>query len=290
MPELPEVETTKNDLAKAVISKKITGLWIGLPKKVLIKSDFKNRNAEEIVFKETIEKIERKGKNIIFILSGQKSILIHQKISGHLLLGKWERFSGKWVTSDVNLSEKTNSFIHFIVFLNNGQMISLSDPRQFFKVEIWKSDDLKKSKTIRKMGPDALEIKEKEFKKLLEKRSGEIKKLLMNQEFLSGIGNIYSDEILWEAQISPFRKAKSLTEKEKNHLFCSINKILRKALRLKGDSISDYRLINGEKGEYQNFHNVYQREDLFCKRKDGGIIKRKKFGNRHLRYCPVCQK
>ena len=290
MPELPEVETTKNDLNKAITSRKIVGLWIGLPKKILIKSDFKGLSASKIVSKEKIERIERKGKNIIFVLSNNKSILIHQKISGHLLFGKWQSVSGKWITSDKKLSEKINSFIHFVIFIDNGQMVSLSDPRQFFKVEIWKSDELENSKTMKKMGPDALGIKKEEFKKILGERKGEIKKLLMNQEFLSGIGNIYSDEILWDAEISPFRKTKSLTEKEKNCLFSSIKKILQKALRLKGDSISDYRLIDGEKGKYQNFHNVYQREGLLCKRKDKGIIKRKKFGNRHLRYCPVCQK
>ena len=148
----------------------------------MIKSDFGNQEAEKIVSKETIKKIERKGKNIIFVLSNQKSILIHQKISGHLLLGKWEKVSGEWTTFDKKLSEKTNSFIHFIIFLNDGRMVALSDPRQFFKVEIWKSNELENSETIKKMGPDALKIKKEELNELLKKRTGEIKKLLMNQK------------------------------------------------------------------------------------------------------------
>ncbi len=288
MPELPEVETTRSDLEKKAVSEKLDGLWIGLPKKVSVKSDFKNKNPEEIIKGEKIESVKRKGKNIIFCLSKNKSILVHQKISGHLLFGKWEKKSNKWVTNDKNLSEKINSFIHFIIFLSNGEMIALSDPRQFFKVEIWKNEDLELK--LKEIGPDALEINIDDFKRIFEKRKGEIKKLLMNQSFLSGIGNIYSDEILWDAEISPFRKANLISNKEKKVLHKSIGKILKKALKLKGDSISDYRLINGEKGSYQNYHKVYQRDGLFCKRNDKGVIKKKKFGNRHLRYCPVCQK
>ncbi len=288
MPELPEIETTKNDLSEKIIGKKITDLWVGLPGKVSIKSSFLEKDEKSIVKGKRIQRIERKGKNIIFVLSGKRSILIHQKISGHLLLGKWKLISGKWITKDKKLSERVNSFLYFIIFLDNGLMVSLSDPRQFFKVEIWKNNELLEA--MEKIGPDALEIKRKEFKEIIKKRKGEIKKLLLNQEFISGIGNIYSDEILWDAEISPFRKACSLTEKEKDALYSSMMKILKKALKLQGDSISDYRLINGGKGQYQNFHKVYQRDGLFCKRLDKGIIKKKKFGNRHLRYCPICQK
>ncbi len=290
MPELPEVETTKKDLEKQVILQKIRGCWIGLPSRVFVRSQSIGNKPNEIVKGKTIKKIRREGKNIIFELSKDISVLIHQKISGHILLGKWEMKNNQWVSSNKALSEKTNSFIHFAILLMDGRMIVLSDPRKFFKVEFWSKEDLENSETMNKLGPDALKVGLKEFRKLLEKRKQEIKKLLLNQNFVSGIGNIYSDEILWEAKISPFRKANSLNEREVKALHKSISKVFKKALELKGDSISDYRLITGEKGGFQNFHKVYQKDGQLCKRKDGGIIKRKKFGNRSLRYCPICQR
>ncbi len=288
MPELPEVETTTKDLSKVIVSRKIVGVWTDLPKKITVKSFFDSIDFEKIIKGLTIEKVERRGKNIIFFLSKDVSILLHQKISGHVMFGKWKKISNSWVTENKKLSEKVNSFLHFIIFLDDSNMIALSDPRQFFKVEIWKKEELMED--LKKIGPDALKISFIEFKKITEKRKGEIKKLLMNQGFVSGIGNIYSDEILWDAGISPFRKANSFSEKELSELYFSMKKILKKAVEVKGDSLSDYRLINGEKGGYQKFHKVYQREGLECKRKNCGIIQRKKFGNRHLRYCPKCQK
>ncbi len=290
MPELPEVETTKKDLAEQIISKKIKSFWIGIPSRVSFFSDFNKNNFEKKISGKTIKDIKRKGKNIIIDLSDDISILIHQKIAGHILLGEWQKNNNTWISSDKNLLEKVNSFIHFIIFLTNKKMIAVSDPRKFFKVEFWRKNDLYESRTMQELGPDALEITFKEFQESLLKRKQEIKKLLLNQNFISGIGNIYSDEILWDCKISPFRKAHSLKENEIKSLYKSMIKILNKALKLKGDSTSDYRLITGEKGGYQNFHKVYRRDGQLCMRKDNGIIKRKKFGNRSLRYCPICQK
>jgi formamidopyrimidine-DNA glycosylase len=285
MPELPEVETTKNDLAQKAVSQKIQGFWIGVPSRVSFFID----KAEKSIINRTIESFERKGKNIVIHLSGGFSILIHQKISGHLLWGRWQKKGNEWIPWDEKLSERVNSFIHFIIFLDSGDMIVLADPRKFFKVEFWKKEDLMNSKAIKELGPDALEISLKEFKERISGRKQEIKKLLLNQSFVSGVGNIYSDEILWHARISPMRKASCLKEKEKEVLYQTMRKILIKALEVKGDSVSDYRLITGEEGGYQKFHKVYQRENQPCLRKDGGVIQRKKFGSRHLRYCPNCQ-
>lgn len=290
MPELPEVETTKKDLSKKIILEKVKGCWVGLPNRTFIRSDFKKRDYSEIIKGGKIENVYRKGKNIIIDLSNGVSILMHQKISGHILFGKWQYDSGKWISKDKLLAQKINSFIYFIIFLTNGNMIALSDPRKFFKVEFWKKEDLEESQAIKELGPDALEIDLKRFQGLLGKRKQGIKKLLLNQSFISGIGNIYSDEMLWDAAISPFRKANSLKEDETKKLFKSMRKILKESLRYKGDSTSDYRLITGEEGSYQKRHKVYQRDGEKCPRNDGGIIKREKFGNRSLRYCPICQK
>ncbi len=290
MPELPEVETTRKDLSKEIIGLKIKKCWIGVPSRIFIRSQSLGNNFNEAIAGKTIKSVERKGKNIIINLSDSVSILIHQKISGHILLGNWKMSAGKWIAEEKQLLEKVNSFIHLAFFLSDGRMVTLSDPRKFFKVELWKNEDLQNSVDMKNLGPDALKISQKDFQKIILSRRQEIKKLLLNQNCISGIGNIYSDEILWDAETSPFRRANSLKEKEIEAIFKSMVKILKEALRLKGDSISDYRMINGERGNYQNFHKVYQRDGQPCKRQDGGIIQKKKFGSRYLRYCPVCQK
>jgi len=280
MPELPEVETTKNDLKKRIVSRKIEGFWVGVPSRVFGKTN--------LAVNKTIQSLERRGKNIIINLSDDVSILIHQKISGHLLWGHWTKEKNKWVSKDKEMNHRVNSYIHFIVFLSDKKMVALSDPRKFFKVEINKEQEILEK--IKDLGPDALEVSLDEFKKRIKQKKQIIKKLLLDQTFIAGVGNIYSDEALWQAKISPFRPACSLKDQEIKELYLSMRKILKKALELKGDSTSDYRLVTGEEGGYQKFHKVYQRDGKLCLRKDGGIIQREKFNNRSLRYCLKCQK
>ncbi len=280
MPELPEVETTVRDLSTVVVGSKIKDLWTDTPKRFFVfsKEEFKGKK---------IISVERRGKNIIINLTGGVSFLIHQKIAGHLLIGNWS-FNKRWIPEKGPLEEKVNSYIHFIITLNNG-MIALSDPRKFAKIEFWDRDDLEE-KLKKELGPDALIVDRKEFKERISQRKSIIKTVLLNQAVISGIGNIYSDEILWDARINPYRRPESLSEEEKDRLYRSTKKILKRALVLKGDSMSDYRLIDGTKGGFQEEHKVYGREGLPCYRKDGGVIERKKIGNRSLRFCPVCQK
>ncbi len=285
MPELPEVKTTVDELAQKIIGCRIIDFWTDVPKRVAFFFD----GDIDTIKGSAIEGIERRGKNIIISLLNGKNILIHQKISGHLLLGKWKKEKEKWVPSKEPLLEKINSYIHFILFLDNGEMIAMSDPRKFAKIEFWTKDKLE-AHLKKILGPDALEIDFEDLSQILSKRGGSIKSVLMDQPTISGIGNIYSDEILWDSKISPFKKSKELSRVEMKRIFNSMEKILNLAIELKGDSMSDYRLIDGTKGGYQNFHKVYQREGLNCFRKDGGKIKREKFGSRSVRFCPVCQK
>ncbi len=281
MPELPEVETTTRGLSDSVIGYRVLDIWTDTPSRLGV---FSSRDIKG----EKIESVKRRGKNIIINLKNDLSLLIHQKISGHLLVGKWEFIEGFWKSKDDVLQEKINSYIHFVITLSRGKMIALSDPRKFAKIEIWNNEDLKE-KMDREIGPDAMEITMKEFKERLSVRKSIIKKVLLNQKVVSGIGNIYSDEILWESRINPYRYPSELSNEEYNLLFKSMKKVLNKAISLKGDSMSDYRLIDGTRGGYQNEHKVYGREGLPCFRKDGGEIERKKMGGRSLRFCPICQ-
>ncbi|MFW6283543.1 MAG: DNA-formamidopyrimidine glycosylase, partial [Minisyncoccales bacterium] len=226
------------------------------------------------------------------------TLLIHQKLTGHLLLGKWEIENGEVkVKKDLparrrkKLEEKDNQYIHILWWFDNGLMMGFSNLRKFGEVELWDTKEINKLKKLKKLGPEPLtnEFTFTNFKKRLKGRSKNIKKCLLDQEIVSGIGNIYSDEILWDAKINPFRSVKDLKEEELKKIFNSIKKIIKKAIKLKGESISDYRIPDGTKGNYDDYRKVYRKEGEKCPRGDG-IIKRKKTGGRSAHYCPNCQK
>ncbi len=112
----------------------------------------------------------------------------------------------------------------------------------------------------------------------------------MDQNVISGIGNIYADDILFAAKIHPLKKVEKLSEKELKAIFEATKKILKKAVKLRGTSTSDYRDTSGKKGGYGNVRLVYQREGENCPRGCGGVIKRIKIGGRSAHYCPACQR
>ena len=144
-----------------------------------------------------------------------------------------------------------------------------------------------------KLGPEPLEksFTYKIFKeRLYKKPNGKIKTVLMDQTIISGIGNIYSDEVLWMSGIHPLSRVKKIPEKNLKSLYESITKVLNESIKVGGDSMSDYRNPLGEKGGYQKIHKVYRRTGEKCLKKDGGIIRRIKVGGRSAHYCDVHQK
>jgi len=289
MPELPEVETTVKTLRRKVLNRTFLDIWTDSKniKKPKSFEEFKNE-----IKGQKINDIKRRAKNILFYLSGNKILLIHQKLTGHLLLGKWNIVNGKWRSSKKgSLEESVNLFIHLMFWLDNGEMLALSDLRKFAKVELWDRNELEESDGFKKLGPEPLgkEFTISIFKKVLPRR-GKIKQVLMDQGVIAGIGNIYSDEILWEAKIHPLKDISKLSGGELRNIYLATKKILKKAIKLKGDSMRDYRLINGEKGGYQKVQKVYQQQGNFCPRKDGGKIQCLKIGGRTAHFCPVCQK
>jgi formamidopyrimidine-DNA glycosylase len=291
MPELPEVETIVRDLNKKVLKRTFVDIWTDFPKNI------KKPNPEE--FKKEIRgkkiiSIKRRGKNIIFILSGQKILLIHQKMTGHLLLGHWQKKGSSWVPQKKGpmSDDPRNKFLHLVFFLDDKKQLALSDLRKFAKIELWDSLEFNKSKVMNSLGPEPLDkdFTFGVFERAVEGKRGKIKQVLMDQSVIAGIGNIYSDEILWQARIHPLRQTFKIKKQELKEIYSAIKKILRKAVSVKGDSFSDYRLLDGQKGGYQKFHNVYSREGDPCKRNDGGLIERLKIGGRSAHFCPVCQK
>ncbi len=169
-------------------------------------------------------------------------------------------------------------------------MLALSDLRKFAKVELWDSDKLKKSRELNELGPEPLDknFTFQIFKNVLPKK-GKIKQVLMNQAVVAGIGNIYSDEILWEARVYPLKDVSKLSEKELNEIYQVIKKILKTAIKLKGESFSDFRRTSGEKGNFDKERKVYQKEGEKCFH-CGATIQRVKLGGRSAHFCPVCQK
>jgi formamidopyrimidine-DNA glycosylase len=269
MPELPEVQTIVNDLNEQVLERTFLDVWTDEKKIIkkswdLFKKELRGRK---------IKNVYRKGKNIIFELSGDYSMLTHLKMTGHYLYDNW------------NKDDKMNSFIHVKFFLDNNKILALSDLRKFAKVELKKTEEIKKD--LKRIGPDPFEINLNQFKNRL--KNGKIKQVLMNQELVSGIGNIYSDEILWEAKVHPEKKVKELSDKEFEDIYEFSKKVLKTALKARGSSISDYRDLEGKKGYYGDLRKVYRREGEECLRCGSKII-RKMIGQRSAHFCPSCQK
>lgn len=290
MPELPEVETTVRGLKSKVLNRTFVDVWSDWKKLVKAPKDFEQFKKE--IKNKKIKKIWRRAKNIIFDLSDGYSLLVHQKMTGHLLVGNWQEVGGVWKpVKNGPLNDPYNRFLHLIFFLDDKKMLALSDARKFAKVELKKTEELLNSKEFKNLGPEPLE-KSFTFEKLKERlgnKKGRIKQVLMNPEVIAGIGNIYASEILWQAKIHPEKNVADLNNKELALLYKSIKKVLDLGVKLGGESFSDYRKPDGTKGDFDTERKAYKREGLKCSRCKTKI-KRIKFGGRSSFYCPYCQK
>ena len=229
MPELPEVETIVRQLNQKVTGLKVTDVWTDWPK--MIRTHPLEKFVREIKGRKFL-RAHRRAKYIIIDLSGGKTLIVHQKISGHLLCGKWKIENNKPVatTGGPIKSDPQNRFIRFILYLDNGYMLGLSDLRRFGKVLLVDTDKVEGITEIKKLGPEPLDKKFtlKKFEELLAKKRGVIKKVLMDQFVISGIGNIYSDEILWYAGIHPLKRVEKLNDKELAAIYKYIRFVLKK--------------------------------------------------------------
>ncbi len=292
MPELPEVQTTVSELNKKVLNRAFVDVWSDWEKTIKKPKNFgifkKNIKGKKI------KKVWRRAKNVIFELSDNYSLLIHQKMTGHLLVGRWQKENSQWKPVDKKspLADPYNRFLHVIFFLDNGKMMALSDARKFAKVELWETTKLLNSKEFSNLGPEPLDksFTFEKFKKIFENLSAgkQVKKAIMDPYTIAGIGNIYASEALWKAKIYPKRSVARLSEKELKSLYKAIKKVLQAGVRLGGESFSDYRKPDGSKGNFDTERKVYKRENqkcLRCKTK----IKRIKFAGRSAFFCPKCQ-
>ncbi|MCD6149599.1 bifunctional DNA-formamidopyrimidine glycosylase/DNA-(apurinic or apyrimidinic site) lyase [bacterium] len=346
MPELPEVQTIVNDLNKKIKGDTIVGFWSGWKKAV--KNISVKKFGEEIQGRKILG-VRRVGKNIFIDLSYNKTIYIHLKMTGHLLVkfqNPKSKFQIKPKPQIINqkskeeksplilsghptgqaflkkgengnyFDERVNQYVRHIFYLNQkskiknqndnvklkinskfriqnfNKTLEFSDLRKFGKIVLADTDKLESLKEIKSLGIDALSRKFtlKRFKEILKKRQNSlIGIILMNQNLIAGIGNIYRSEILFDAKILPTRKAASLKPAEIKSLYGSIKKILKKAVKMRGTSDSDYRDTAGAPGGFHKILKVYRREKQKCKKCDT-MIKRIKLGQRSVYYCPNCQK
>lgn len=295
------METIVRGLNKKVIGLKIVGAWTDWPKTIKTHrlSDFVGEIKDRKILK-----AHRRAKYIMIDLSGNpaspkssaeagKTLIIHQKISGHLLYGKWKLVKNKHVPdmSGPIKNDKFNSHVRFILYLDNDYQLGLSDLRRFGKVFLGDTDKIEHINEIGKLGPEPLDPKFTfaKFKELIAKRRGVIKKVLMDPFVIAGIGNIYSDEILWHAGIHPLHRIEKLSENNLKNIYKFIRVILKKAINSKGDSMQDFRTLEGKLGNYQNMHRAYQLTGMNCRKKDGGIITRLKVNARSAHFCPMHQ-
>jgi len=307
MPELPEVTTTVNGLQKVLPKLTILDVWTDLAKKNQTIKQYKDTIKSEIFFKnfkkktigQKIINVERRAKNILINISGENTILIHLKMTGHLLYGNYifDKKNNKWIPDEkerLSLHDPYNRFIHVVFTFSNGKHLAFCDSRKFGKVTIIDSNYLNTTFHLKDIGPEPLLksftlLKFKE--RLILKPNWKIKTILMDQTVIAGIGNIYSDEMLWLSNIHPESNPKKIPKNEFLKLYKSMRKILEKGINLGGDSMSDYRNIDGQKGNFQNHHNVYQKKgDLCGKNGCHGVIIRKVINGRSAHFCNSHQK
>src|SRR3989344_59197 len=207
MPELPEVHTIVTDLKRFIPGLKITNIWTDILAFKKIKKD---------VVGEKIISVERRGKNILIKITGNKTILVHQKMTGHLMYGKWRKNKKEWksVLPGPMRDDPENRFIHLLFFLSNGRHLGLCDMRKFASVMVMSEKTMEEK--IQKLGPEPFDknFNLKNFSEIIKRKRGKIKTVLIDQSVIAGIGNIYSDEILWLAGVHPLKIASGLKKEE----------------------------------------------------------------------------
>jgi formamidopyrimidine-DNA glycosylase len=277
MPELPEVETVARGLQLTIPGRRIISVTLG-------KTDFIDDPAalEEHLPGRTIEKIERYGKFMLLRLSAVEnaangaakpaSLLVHLGMTGNLAPN----------AAAVPHEKHT----HVTLLLDDGRELRYTDARRFGRIAYLAEGALEQE--LQPFGADPLEVTEEEFVQRIRSRRARIKALLLDQSVLRGVGNIYADESLWRAKIHPARLGAEISRRQSAALRQVLQEILRKAIVMRGSSISDFLDAAGEPGEYQRHHRAYGREGKACYR-CGSFIRRAMVAGRSSFFCPQCQ-
>ena len=286
MPELPEIEIVKRSLFKMASKAKIVNIKINNRN---LRYKVPNTFSKNLIGKKIL-RVSRRSKYLIFHFE-KKILLIHLGMSGKLLL---MRNSDKIIfkTSFYYDSNVLHNHNHIYFFLSNGFVLIYNDVRRFGFFKLYNTIQLNKIPFLKKLGlePFSKKFCKRYFEKFVKNRKKNIKNLLMDQTFVSGLGNIYANEALFMSKIYPLRKCSSLNGSEIKSLIFCIKKILRLSISKGGSSIKDYRNILGKSGTFQQFFSVYGQVNKNCSRIScKGKIKKINISNRSSFYCNKCQ-
>lgn len=270
MPELPEVETTVRALRRPLLGKTFKAAHLYWPRHVQTPApeEFKKR-----LPKQRIEAIDRRGKYLVFSLSGDETLIIHLRMTGHLSVEE----------KDAPLVDHT----HTVLELSGEKELRFRDVRKFGRLYLVRDP----GQVLGKLGPEPLaaSFSPEVLAERLDGRSMRLKSLLLDQSFIAGVGNIYADETLYYARLHPERAADTLDERAIVALYEAIQKVLRMGIERRGASIDRYRNPDGSRGQMQEEVAVFGRTGEPCYR-CGTPIQRIVVGGRSTHFCPACQK
>ena len=267
MPELAEVETTKRDLKKILIGKRICKVEVFLDKIVYNKKDEFIKSSEG----QTVLDVKRRGKWLLFELDSNY-IIIHFRMEGRFYL--------------LPLNEKRDKH-DYVIFYFDDFSLHFNDPRLFGKLEVIKKDDLEKFFLDKKLGLEYTDsnLTPEYLKRKFKTHHTDIKKMLLDQSYVTGIGNIYADEILFAYKINTKSYADRLTKPKLKEIIDNTKKVFEHSLKYKGT----YPNIDGKRGTFEEHLMVHKRQGKKCYN-CGSIIIKEKVGGRGTYYCPKCQK
>jgi len=286
MPELPEVQTIIDDLNQTILNKKIKKVDILLSRIV------RGTNKKFINFlkNNSFQDIQRRGKYIIFSLKNFNFLMIHLRMTGQIIYESQGSLIVGGHSDKSNNLNLPNKQTHVIFYFQDGSKLFYNDQRQFGFLEIINQRQF--GFLENKLGAEPLSKKFtlKYFKELLKNKKRNIKAFLLDQQYIAGLGNIYTDESLFEAGILPSCSIDSLKLEEIKKLHQAIKKVLKKAIKYRGTTFNNYKDAHGQTGSFTRKLKVYGQEGKKCVRCQKGIIKKTRLAGRGTRYCPQCQK
>lgn len=288
MPELPEVETIRKQLVNYLGGHKITE----------VDAHYKNFDGDtKNLVGGNVKKIRRFGKVLSIDLTNGYSLVIHIKLTGQLV------YRGPNLLKAKSLSPKVSGGLggkhtHVIFYLDRGGKLFYNDVRKFGWIKIVKTSEVENIDFIRKLGPEPLVAKSSSrqatltldlFKKILSKSGRPIKVVLMDQEKIGGVGNIYANNALWLAKIHPQKSSSKLSDEEIAKLYKAVIEVLKEGLKWRGASELSYVTPNGQEGEYQKHSLAYGREADTCQRCHKAKFVKIFLAGRGTYFCPICQ-
>jgi formamidopyrimidine-DNA glycosylase len=272
MPELPEVETIARTLEPAVRGRVIAGIEL-LYRPLLRRG---GRKGLEGMKGRSVLGVRRRGKMLLIACEGGRTLVFHLKMTGQFSFAATGEARDKHTRLVIRFEDGTNELV-------------FRDVRKFGFLLCLEGDPMAVCGELACLGPEPLEVGLAEFAALIARRKGRIKSLLLDQTVIAGIGNIYADEMLFDARIHPLTPASSLAKQAVERLYDSMKKILTLAIAEKGSTLQDYRDAEGKAGHFQFFHKVYDRKGEPCV-VCGTPVRMKRIGGRSSHFCPKCQR